>query len=102
MSNFNRRVVVFVLSVLFTSPLLADDRFEATVWQQIWDSLITIVSGSEKEGGSVYVPSGIVREGGDDEGGSVYVPSGLVQGGDHSGTPPQQQPEGGSVYVPSG
>lgn len=104
MSNFNRRVIVLAFSVLFAFPLVADDGFEASVWQEIWETMISIISGSEKEGGSVYVPSGIVRGGNEDEGGSVYIPSGLTfsEGDDNTVTPPPQQPEGGSVYVPSG
>jgi hypothetical protein len=102
MSKFHRRGIVVILCVLFTFPLVADDGFEASVWQEMWEMMMTIISGSDKEGGSVYVPSGIVQ-GGSDEGGSVYVPSGVTfSEGDHNVTPPPQQPEGGSVYVPSG
>ena len=112
MSNFQRRLTVFALCTLFSTPILADDGYMQSVWQEIWGNFIAWFSGDTAEGGSVYVPSGGNRPGGGDgfsaiflgdEGGSVYVPSGKpLNGSNPNSLGEPQNPEGGSVYVPSG
>lgn len=113
MSNFQRRLLVFALCTLFSTPVLANDGYVNSLWQEIWGNFIAWFSGDETEGGSVYIPSGNNRPGGGgglhsmplgdgDEGGSVYVPSGNNRPGTPSNPLTGSENEGGSVYVPSG
>ena len=85
MSKLQRNLTVFALLALFSTPILADDGFTFSWWQEVWGDLVALFSADEIESGGVYIPSG----GDQPQSGGVYIPSG-------------DQIESGGVYIPSG
>ncbi len=83
MTRCTRYLSVLAVLVLVASPVLADDGYAASMWQQIWNQLVAMISGDEGTG--QFIPSGDTAEGtgqfipsGDTaEGTGQFIPSGF-------------------------